>query len=777
MPTLAELWDSSDTGLKSDLNDRLEQAKEAYRKQYGKELPVTSGFRTYEQQAALASKPNPYPVARPGTSMHESGDAVDIGKDVPDTFLNQYGLHRPFKNDPVHVQVMPSAKGTQSLASLWDQVDVGDKNTQPEIKSETKSTIQDIFNAKKEMGQRVAGGLDTLLGIVPQAVSAATYASARAAQRSPEEATKFSEQMGSYFEPKIGQALGVQNTEAYKHPLGKAPGQIAEYVNHLSNVLGLTPEQISEKTGIPASDIRNMAFMSSIGAPEALIAAKEALPAVQIVKNESRVANQLNNQLQQKGLQSVGAASTTNLAEAKAAIANAPEYMQEALKNVNPESLVPSDIKVIQNHTKAAKFGIGLTEGEALGDTTLMSKERNDRLKDPALQQRFEDRDPKLIQAFNDIKEKISPDVFENDPVRLASMPLDKMKADYDAHQLRIKNAYDVANKAAGESQSPIDVGALRENIINGLKEKGKTKYVPTELQSDLDELLGKGHLTPQEYENLRTDTATIARTNSDPLKRQAASIIRDKLEQVPIKDEFAQYKPLYDAARDEVKALKAKEKIPAYAAAISDTRSPEELLAAIPHPAANNFLAAHYSAKTPELNIQRMLDIIGRDSPEHQALNKLKIEEFKINSGIKNDKGIVSQANLNKQIYHQHQSNLPVMLGNETTKTLQDLADVANMTEHTKGVHHVNTSNTEVLAEQNRAKEAAKDFVSNVAATALEQKANMTVPFAGTFARTFLKGKAEQKALQAEALAKAEESSRRLSPIAGIKIKDIGKP
>ena len=777
MPTLAELWDSSDTGLKSDLNDRLEQAKEAYRKQYGKELPVTSGFRTYEQQAALASKPNPYPVARPGTSMHESGDAVDIGKDVPDSFLNQYGLHRPFKNDPVHVQVMPSAKGTQSLASLWDQVDVGDKNTQPEIKSETKSTIQDIFNAKKEMGQRVAGGLDTLLGIVPQAVSAATYASARAAQRSPEEATKFSEQMGSYFEPKIGQALGVQNTEAYKHPLGKAPGQIAEYVNHLSNVLGLTPEQISEKTGIPASDIRNMAFTASIGAPEALTAAKEALPAVQIVKNESRVANQLNNQLQQKGLQSVGAASTTNLAEAKAAIANAPEYMQEALKNVNPESLVPSDIKVIQNHTKAAKFGIGLTEGEALGDTTLMSKERNDRLKDPALQQRFEDRDPKLIQAFNDIKEKISPDVFENDPVRLASMPLDKMKADYDAHQLRIKNAYDVANKAAGESQSPIDVGALRENIINGLKEKGKTKYVPTELQSDLDELLGKGHLTPQEYENLRTDTATIARTNSDPLKRQAASIIRDKLEQVPIKDEFAQYKPLYDAARDEVKALKAKEKIPAYAAAISDTRSPEELLAAIPHPAANNFLAAHYSAKTPELNIQRMLDIIGRDSPEHQALNKLKIEEIKINSGIKNDKGIVSQANLNKQIYHQHQSNLPVMLGNETTKTLQDLADVANMTEHTKGVHHVNTSNTEVLAEQNRAKEAAKDFVSNVVATGLEQKANMTVPFAGTFARTFLKGKAEQKALQAEALAKAEESSRRLSPIAGIKIKDIGKP
>ena len=766
MATLAELFDSTDIGLKDDLNDRLEQAKSAYRKQFNKELPVTSGYRTFDQQAALASKPNIYPVAKPGTSAHETGDAVDISSEVPDTFLNQFGLHRPFKNDKVHVQVMPSSKGTQSLASLWDTIDVGEEAPQKETKAE-KSILSKAFEEKQKFKDIVTGlgeaGLATVSGAIMPLVAGAKgiVQSIPQAIESGQAPAPIAEKIASKF---LQEHPGYQPST----PQGKSYIESLQKAFETSKLPPILPEILGQvPSAKPVTGEINEAFQAA----KQLKKEPVTLPVAQ------NLANQLNNQLQQKGLQSVGAASTTNLAEAKAAIANAPEYMQEALKNVNPESLVPSDIKVIQNHTKAAKFGIGLTEGEALGDTTLMSKERNDRLKDPALQQRFEDRDPKLIQAFNDIKEKISPDVFENDPVRLASMPLDKMKADYDAHQLRIKNAYDVANKAAGESQSPIDVGALRENIINGLKEKGKTKYVPTELQSDLDELLGKGHLTPQEYENLRTDTATIARTNSDPLKRQAASIIRDKLEQVPIKDEFAQYKPLYDAARDEVKALKAKEKIPAYAAAISDTRSPEELLAAIPHPAANNFLAAHYSAKTPELNIQRMLDIIGRDSPEHQALNKLKIEEFKINSGIKNDKGIVSQANLNKQIYHQHQSNLPVMLGNETTKTLQDLADVANMTEHTKGVHHVNTSNTEVLAEQNRAKEAAKDFVSNVAATALEQKANMTVPFAGTFARTFLKGKAEQKALQAEALAKAEESSRRLSPIAGIKIKDIGKP
>ena len=475
-------------------------------------------------------------------------------------------------------------------------------------------------------------------------------------------------------------------------------------------------------------------------------------------------------------LQSAGAAATTTPVEARAVLAEAPPHIQEALSNVDPAQLSPKDVEAIKVHTKFAKFGMLPTEAEVLGDPTLLSQEKNDRLKDPNLQARFEERDPKLIEGFNQIKEKISPDVFENDPVRLASMPLDKMKADYDAHQARIAHAYDIANKAAGESQSPIDVGALQLNIQNGLKEKGKLKYVPAELQSDLDELLGKGNLTPQEYENLRTDTATIARTNPDPLKRQAASIIREKLEQVPIKDEFAQYKPLYDAARKEVVDLKAKEKIPAYAAAIADTRTPDEVLAGIPHPAANNFVATHYSAKTPALNIERMLNIVGRDSAEHQALNKLKIDEFKLNSGIRNEKGTVSQANLNKQIYHQHASNLPTMFGNEVTRDLQDLADVANLSEHTKGVHHVNTSNTELLREKN-ALNAAKETISNLGASAAEQAINAKTGVGGTILRNVLKGRAEKQALEAQQKALNELSQRRLSPTAGIRnLSDLGK-
>ena len=50
----------------------------------GERVPVVSGFRTRAEQAALWARrgTNPYPVARPGTSAHERGLAVDVPLDV-----------------------------------------------------------------------------------------------------------------------------------------------------------------------------------------------------------------------------------------------------------------------------------------------------------------------------------------------------------------------------------------------------------------------------------------------------------------------------------------------------------------------------------------------------------------------------------------------------------------------------------------------------------------------------------------------------------------------
>lgn len=74
-------------------------------------VPVTSGWRSTARQAALYANraQNPYPVARPGTSAHERGTAVD----VPRAFAARLaavsartGLCRPWpETDPVHFEL------------------------------------------------------------------------------------------------------------------------------------------------------------------------------------------------------------------------------------------------------------------------------------------------------------------------------------------------------------------------------------------------------------------------------------------------------------------------------------------------------------------------------------------------------------------------------------------------------------------------------------------------------------------------------------------------
>ena len=635
-------------------------------------------------------------------------------------------------------------------------------------KEEKKSTPKiPRLEERKNLLKGLASVADIAISAVPAAASQVVYAGGRAFGQTPEEATATAQKVANA--PSIGKTFGITEDPAYKQEATR------RIMDKIGQYIGEGADAISQKTGIPKQDVENMLGTLGVG-----VGAKLPSPKTTALKLQEQFDNRFPKTAQAPSakptMSGVGAAEANLQNRVQVALTEAPDYLKESLKNTPIEKLATEEnIKVIENHNKFAKYGLVPTEGQALENTSLMSNEFNARKTDPNLQARFEERDPKLIQGFNTIKEKVSPDVFDNDPIRLASMPLDKLKNDYINDQANIRALYEKANRAAGGSQAPIDIGALRENIINGLKEKQRTRYVPARLQADLDEVLAQGFMTPEQYENFRTDTATIARTSKDPLEAQAASIIREKLEQVPIKDEFAQYKPLYDEARKAVAALKAKEKNPAYKAAISDTRTPDEIEAGIPHPAANNFVAKHYASNTPQVNIERMLDLIGRNSPEHQALNKLKIDEFKLNSGIRNDKGTISQANLNKIIYEQNKSNLPVMFDNMTVKDLQDLADVANLSEPRKGVHSVNVSNTEILRQENAAR-AAKETAENIAAGLTETAINMKVPFGGTILRSTLGGMKAERQAKAAAKAAQEESEKRLSPKAGIKLKDIGK-
>jgi hypothetical protein len=77
----------------------------------GRPVPVVSGYRSREQQEALWERrgSNPYPVAAPGSSLHERGLAVDVPRGFVGELLtvaDEAGLCHPLpQSDPVHFTV------------------------------------------------------------------------------------------------------------------------------------------------------------------------------------------------------------------------------------------------------------------------------------------------------------------------------------------------------------------------------------------------------------------------------------------------------------------------------------------------------------------------------------------------------------------------------------------------------------------------------------------------------------------------------------------------
>jgi len=97
----------SSKGLAAAMRAALARAEQLL----GAPVPITSGFRSTEAQAVLYANraANPYPVAAPGSSMHERGLAIDVPADFVPRLLevgSRAGLCQPYPDtDPIHFEV------------------------------------------------------------------------------------------------------------------------------------------------------------------------------------------------------------------------------------------------------------------------------------------------------------------------------------------------------------------------------------------------------------------------------------------------------------------------------------------------------------------------------------------------------------------------------------------------------------------------------------------------------------------------------------------------
>lgn len=102
-----------------DADPALLQRLEAFAAKLGQVFDVTSGKRTYAEQSYLYEHrdTNPYPVAPPGTSRHETGKAADVeinGQPIQNVIsaadLKAAGLN-PLTGDAVHVELAGGNSG------------------------------------------------------------------------------------------------------------------------------------------------------------------------------------------------------------------------------------------------------------------------------------------------------------------------------------------------------------------------------------------------------------------------------------------------------------------------------------------------------------------------------------------------------------------------------------------------------------------------------------------------------------------------------------------
>lgn len=716
----------SEGGLSPDLADRLEQAKAAYQKQFGKPLPITSGFRTKEEQQRLFDqrKNNPNLVAAPGTSLHESGNAVDIGTSVPEAFLNQFGIHRPLgKKDPVHAVLMPSqAPSEGGLASFFtrpegEQAPKEQDLTKPYIgyrPMRSQAAIQAQQAGSPEMqqaGQERAkegnflrdlalGGASladqTIGGILPMA-GQVTQAVARPFT-TPQRAEELGGAVTSALEKPFGKTLGAmgvgQGTEspAYKQELMRSVMD-----SFAKNGVEPTAELIAQKTGLPIEDVRNMLGTTMIGvAPtvgkygaKGFNAAREVVGDVRSQMQQQLAARQGQPQAQPSGMQSAGAAAAMpeNVLRGNidAAIAQSSPELQAHVKTLNPRAV---DIPSLETRSLEDKHGVNLSTGQRTGNTSLYAQEWNKRGETSTLGEHFNEQPKQFKAAFENSIRRNAPDIFETDPSSLGQIQINGLAAKdatrvqaIDAAYKDFRDRYVQSRQDAGlpvDKDFPVDGNSFLKNTESALKNELLQHDVPPAIKSLLDDIREKnGNMTYNEFINL--DKRLSAKTKEgNGSERAAAFVIRKELQDVPLSPEASALQPFYENARG-----LAKERFdtirtnPAYRAAIGEAADLKELASTGESLRADKFHEKFVNKGSPE-SIRRMKAELADDPQALQAMTAGELRIAMRKAGLSTDIPDLNPKTLANYI-QDNRRRLQEALGPEGMKDLLEMTALSS--------------------------------------------------------------------------------------------------
>jgi hypothetical protein len=624
-------------------------------------------------------------------------------------------------------ELQPSAEEDDLDAIMRGSVDRNKKKVKQEP-SLAANALQNLFEAKKQVPAFAASALDVVASAPSMIAGTVGYGAGRLFGLSPEEATGASQKVAGQLAEPVGRLTGTAGTKQYQQAL---PTQVMDYIGRNINE---GAQSIASKFGVPVQDVQNAINAAMIAAPVAgravgrgLAEAKAALPTVRI------------EPVAKPGLQSGGAAATTNKATLDAALSEIKNPTLKAeLAKENPATIDP---KVLENYVDADSVGVQLLKGQASGDPNLISFERNS--KDPKIVEALNQQNKALQEKLTEVKEKSAPDVFAPNYVANAEGALEFIDNKIKQNEQLTSKAYkDLEDFGAGKIE--VDSKVFGENAMKALTAKEDIDFLPSVIKSKIESYQGGKSMNFAQYENLRTQIARETRKAQkadDGNAVHALTLVRGELEKLPLIGETAEAKALADTARATAKAefdllnrdSSAYNKV--YADLVNGKTDTKDFIQSAVLRSKNKDFAKTmelFDDPTAKQHLRAgALDIIIKDSTDSS--------------------GNFKPARFAKAIENLDVNNKLNALFGEEAQTLRKIAKTGQLVEARPAGAFVNESNT------------AGALIAQYGKKLAEQ-----TPIVGRFVEPALQIKAESQAKKA-----IEESLR---PGAGVRIKDIGK-
>lgn len=661
---------------------------------------------------------------------------------------------------------------------------VADAFNEPPKKGKVANLVTSVLRSSAALA-------DTVYGVVPGVVGMVAYAADRAGGRTPEQASQLQARFTGALERPFGKMFGVTETPEYK---GEASQRIMKFIGE--NV-GKGADWISKQTGMPKADVEYYINLGLTAAPFSKTVQREVGMAgqaagqaagkvvegvAQVTPAPVRTAVRATTEAvapgttraparaptlgvppgmpapsavpgmpapqPQMGRGSVGAAGVPDATIIRQALTGATPEFQQLYGNMPLDKV---NTPVVLRHLEADSLPVPvrLTEGQATGDVVKLSSEQNLRGKQPAFAQRFNEQNAQLVENVPLIRERAAPDVYATKTIESSQALIDAYKTLDDARSADITKAYKALEDAAG-GQFPVDGATLARNAEAALAKKLKTDFLPSPIKSQLERFKNGEPMTFEQFEAMRTNLAAEIRKaerSGDGNAAMASSIVREALENLPLKGEAAALKPLADQARALAKArFDALKKDPAYKAAVDDTVPADKYF--------DKFVVNGVNK-----NINTMVETLGRDSPAHQHMRAGTINWLSDKAGIVDGRGNFSQAQYNKALKKLDDvKNFQAIFDPDSQLQLRTLGNVAAYTQFQPRGSFVNNSNTLV------------GYLANKAAGGAEQVGNViglkTVGYPlGSEARRVIRTSRERR-----------EAERALQPGAGSTLENISR-